>query len=239
METDTTSVPVGEVLKKSSVWFALNNPDGWRRGDTTNAGISYQRYNGNGVDLNRDWPEKGFTFRPYTPASEPETATFPKVLKSIAPKWAGGVDLHGQLIDRAFSFTLLGASQRPFDKNQRMLQFTRGAYRDAEQRLAWNPLIKPNDAATGLRRAEHRRRRQRAAGLRPHPAAVRRPVRLDLGHHRLHRHRCHRRLGRQRPRSRRRLHRQRDEPVPPRQLRDRQVLHPAAPSSCTSTATRA
>jgi hypothetical protein len=133
-------------MKRTEAWFALNNPDGWRRGDTSLGGIAYQRYNGNGVDLNRDWPEKGYTYRPYTPASEPETATFAKVLKAISPTWAGGVDLHGQLIDRAFSFTLLGASQRPYGKNQRMLQFTQGAYQDAETRLAWNPLIKPNDA---------------------------------------------------------------------------------------------
>lgn len=146
METLDSSLPAGQVLKQSSVWFAMNNPDGWRRGDTSLGGISYQRYNGNGVDLNRDWPEKGYTFRPFTPASEPETATFAKVLKAISPTWAGGVDLHGQLIDRAFSFTLLGASQRRYGKNQRMLQFTQGAYQDAETRLAWNPLIKPNDA---------------------------------------------------------------------------------------------
>jgi hypothetical protein len=147
METLPDSLPAAEALKRSEVWFALNNPDGWRRGDTQSAGIAYQRYNGNGVDLNRDWPEKGYTFRPYTPVSEPETATFAKVLKAISPKWHGGVDLHGMLIDRAFSFTLLGASQRAYGKNQRMLQFTQGAYQDAETRLAWNPLIKPNDAA--------------------------------------------------------------------------------------------
>jgi hypothetical protein len=146
METLDDSLPAGDALKRSEVWFTLNNPDGWRRGDTSLGGLAYQRYNGNGVDLNRDWPEKGYTYRPYTPASEPETISFAKVLKAISPTWAGGVDLHGQLIDRAFSFTLLGASQRPYGKNQRMLQFTRGAYEDAETRLAWNPLIKPNDA---------------------------------------------------------------------------------------------
>lgn len=146
METLPDSLPAGEAMKRSEAWFAMNNPDGWRRGDTSLGGLAYQRYNGNGVDLNRDWPEKGYTFRPFTPASEPETATFAKVLKAISPTWAGGVDLHGQLIDRAFSFTLLGASQRPYAKNQRMLQFTQGAYEDAETRLAWNPLIKPNDA---------------------------------------------------------------------------------------------
>jgi len=74
-----------------------------------------QRYNGNGMDLNRDWPTLGFTYRPYTPWSEPETRAFGKILKSVGPKdasgdpaWAGGIDLHGQLIDRAFSFTLIG-----------------------------------------------------------------------------------------------------------------------------------
>ena len=146
METLPTSLPAGQALKKSAVWFAFNNPDGWNRGDTSKGGLFYQRYNGNGVDVNRDWPEKGFTFRPFTPASEPETSSYAKVFKAISPKWAGGVDLHGQLIDRAFSFTLLGASQRPYGKNQRMLQFTQGAYKDAETRLAWNPLIKPNSA---------------------------------------------------------------------------------------------
>ena len=146
METLESSLPAGEVLKRSSSYFVLANPDGWRRGDTSRGGLFYQRYNGNGVDINRDWPEKGYTFRPYTPWSEPETRTIGRVLKSIRPKWDGGLDLHGQLIDRAFSFTLLGASQRPYGKNQRMLQFTQGAYQDAETRLAWNPLIKPNDA---------------------------------------------------------------------------------------------
>ena len=145
LETDTESTPTGEVLKRSSVYFVLANPDGWRRGDPTAPGVSFQRYNGNGVDLNRDFPALGYTFRPYTPWSEPESRSFGKVLKSIRNKWDGGIDLHGQLIDRAFSFTLLGASQRPYDKNQRVLQFTKGAWADAEKRLSWNPLIKPND----------------------------------------------------------------------------------------------
>ena len=34
-----------------------------------------------------------------------------------------------------------------------MLQFVKRAWADAEKRLAWSPLIKPNDAARGLRRA--------------------------------------------------------------------------------------
>ncbi|MFN2467188.1 MAG: M14 family zinc carboxypeptidase [Gaiellaceae bacterium] len=141
-----TSIKAGEALKKSVIYFVFANPDGWRRGDPDNLFRFYQRYNGNGVDMNRDWPTLGFTHRPYTPWSEPETRSFGKVLKSIRNRWDGGIDLHGQLIDRAFSFTLLGASQRDFAKDRRILQTVKGAYADAESRLAWSPAIKPNSA---------------------------------------------------------------------------------------------
>ena len=151
--TPKGSINAGDALKKAVVYFIYPNPDGWRRGERTTGTQFYQRYNGNGVDLNRDWPTQGFTFRPYTPWSEPETSGFGKVLQAIGPhdasgdpKWDGGIDLHGQLVDRAFSFTLMGASQRPYDKNQRILQVVKGAWADAEKRLAWSTLIKPNDA---------------------------------------------------------------------------------------------
>jgi uncharacterized repeat protein (TIGR01451 family) len=144
--TPNESVAAGEALKKSAVYLIFPNPDGWRRGDPDNLTRFYQRYNGNGVDLNRDWPTIGFTYRPYTPASEPEVRSFAKVLKGIRSRWDGGIDLHGQLIDRAFSFTLLGASERDYAKNQRILQTVKGAWADAEKRLSWSPAIKPNDA---------------------------------------------------------------------------------------------
>jgi hypothetical protein len=140
------SVTAGDALRSSAVYFVFANPDGWRRGDLDNGIRFFQRYNGNGVDMNRDWPTIGFTFRPYTPWSEPETRSFGKVLKQIRPKWDGGIDLHGQLIDRAFSFTLLGAGEQDYAKNQRILQTVKGAWADAEQRLSWSPLIKPNTA---------------------------------------------------------------------------------------------
>jgi Zinc carboxypeptidase len=151
--TPNKSVTAGDALKRSVVYFIYPNPDGWLRGERTTGTQFFQRYNGNGVDLNRDWPEQGYTFRPYTPWSEPETRSFGRVLQAIGPtdpagnpKWTGGIDLHGQLVDRAFSFTLIGGSERPYDKNQRVLQTVKGAWSDAEQRLAWSPLIKPNDA---------------------------------------------------------------------------------------------
>jgi hypothetical protein len=155
--TPNQSITAGRALRRSVVFFVYSNPDGWLRGDRFRDRVPntrfYQRYNGNGVDLNRDWPEQGYTFRPYTPWSEPETKSFGRVLKAIGPKtddgrpkWTGGIDLHGQLIDRAFSFTLLGGSQRSYGENQRILQTVKGAWRDAEKRLAWSPAIKPNDA---------------------------------------------------------------------------------------------
>jgi len=140
------SLTAGEVLKDSAIYFMFANPDGWRRGDPDNISRFYQRYNGNGVDMNRDWPTIGYTFEPYTPWSEPETRSFGEVLKGIRGTWDGGIDLHGQLVDRAFSFTLLGASERDYSKDQRILQTVKGAWVDAEARLSWSPLIKPNDA---------------------------------------------------------------------------------------------
>lgn len=143
--TPQTSISAGDALRNSSVWFVLSNPDGWRRGDKQADGFFYQRYNGNGVDMNRDWPTKGFTFRPYTPFSEPETRAVGKVLQSVKDEWSAGIDLHGQLIDRAFSFTLIGGAERPYDKDRRVLDFVKGAWADAEARLSWSPVIKPND----------------------------------------------------------------------------------------------
>jgi uncharacterized repeat protein (TIGR01451 family) len=142
------NLTAGAALKNSAIYFIFANPDGWRRGDPDNISRFYQRYNGNGVDLNRDWPTIGFTYRPYTPWSEPESRSFGKVLKSLTPNgrpWDGGIDLHGQLIDRAFSFTLLGASERDYAKDQRILQTVKGAWADAEQRLGWHPQIEPNN----------------------------------------------------------------------------------------------
>ncbi len=139
------STTAGDALRRSSVWFVLLNPDGWRRGDKQGGGFFFQRYNGNGMDLNRDWANEGFTYRPFTPFSEPETRGVAKALEAVKDKWTGGIDLHGQLIDRAFSFTLIGGNQRPYDKDRRVLQFVKGAWADAEERLSWSPVIKGND----------------------------------------------------------------------------------------------
>ena len=149
--TPEKSLTAGDVLRRSNVYFLWPNPDGWKRGDKANAIPQFQRYNGNGVDLNRDWPEQGWTYLPYTPWSEPESRAYGRVLQAIGPhdkkgnpKWTGGIDLHGMVDAKAFSFTLLGGTQRDYGKDQSVLQTVKGAWADAEARLAYSPFIKPN-----------------------------------------------------------------------------------------------
>src|SRR3954453_371136 len=55
-----------DVLKKTIIYVTLPTPDGWRRGSVSSGGVFFQRYNGNGVDPNRDWPDIGYAFRGYS-----------------------------------------------------------------------------------------------------------------------------------------------------------------------------
>ena len=148
VETPTAhEVPTaGEVLRRSVIYFVPPNPDGWRRGEAGEGGVYYQRYNGNGVDLNRDWPTIGYTYRPYSPGSEPETKAYSEVLRKVrnatsGDRFAGGIDLHGQLLAVAFSFTLIGAGQRDFRKNFSTVDQSLRAWEDQTKRLSWSPYV--------------------------------------------------------------------------------------------------
>jgi zinc carboxypeptidase len=140
----------GDVLKKMIVYFVYPNPDGWRRGSVSagpDGGVFFQRYNGNGVDLNRDWPDVGFNFRPYSTGSEPETRAVGKALQEIdqGKTIHGGVDLHGMLTADALSFTLIGHGRHDWAKDTRIRETARNIHVVSEKALAWSPLIKPND----------------------------------------------------------------------------------------------
>lgn len=166
VETDTDKpVPTAaEVLRRSVIYFVFPNPDGWARGSYAPVetregslnpsyapGFAFQRYNGNGMDLNRDFPTVGYTYRPYTPGSNPETKAMVEVLRkvrsSISPRnpvgrrFAGAIDLHGQLFAPAFSFTLLGASQKDYRKNFSTVDQGLRTWADQTARLAWSPYI--------------------------------------------------------------------------------------------------
>lgn len=154
LEPTDSGPTAGRVLRQGVVYFILSNPDGWRRGDVTQGGLFYQRYNGNGMDVNRDWPTVGYTEAQYTPFSEPESRGFGKFLSAVrdrtaAGRFAGGIDLHGMLTARSFSFTLLGAGERDYGKNALTVRTGITTFRDSERRLAWSPLIAPADECPG------------------------------------------------------------------------------------------
>jgi hypothetical protein len=161
IETATTaSVPTaGAVLDNAVIYFVLPNPDGWARGQVSpvevedgsantsyQPGFFFQRYNGDGVDLNRDFPTMGYTFKPYSPGSEPETKAFSTVLRGIsdstsAGHFTGGIDLHGMLTANAFSYTLIGAGQRDFRKNALTVDTAIRTWEDQTQRMGWSPYV--------------------------------------------------------------------------------------------------
>jgi hypothetical protein len=154
LEPTGSGPAAGEVLERSVVTFLLSNPDGWRRGDVTRGGAFYQRYNGNGVDLNRDWPALGYVERAYTPHSEPESRGFGTFLKEDARRassgrYTGGIDLHGMLAARSLSYTMLNSAPRDWAENQRAVDVAVRTFRDAEKRLTWSPHVAPADRCPG------------------------------------------------------------------------------------------
>ncbi|HET7700189.1 MAG TPA: CARDB domain-containing protein [Candidatus Limnocylindria bacterium] len=133
-----SAVTVARVLAESEIWFFYPNPDGWVRGDPQPGGaVMFQRYNGNGVDPNRDWVTKGYTYRPYTPGSEPEVKAFSSFLKAQAPGFAGTADLHGMLDAHAFTYTMLPAGEFDYARNRAIVAASRRIQEDSVPRLGW------------------------------------------------------------------------------------------------------
>jgi hypothetical protein len=154
LEPTNSGPTAGQVLRDGVIYFVFSNPDGWHRGEWSEGGVFFQRYNGNGMDLNRDWPTVGYTEAQYTPFSEPETRGYAKFLRAVregteAGRFEGAIDLHGMLTARSFSFTLLGAGQRDLQKNELSVETSVLTFRDSEKRLAWSPLIAPADQCPG------------------------------------------------------------------------------------------
>ena len=144
--TDKPVPTAGDTLENSVIYFFDANPDGWGRGEIANGNVFFQRYNGNSVDINRDWPTQGYTYKPFSPGSEPETKALDKVLQGIKRqtserRFTGGIDLHGQLVDIAYSFTLLGAGQRDFRRNFSSVDQALRTWQDQSQRMGWSPYL--------------------------------------------------------------------------------------------------
>jgi len=154
LEPSNSGPTAGEVLRQSVIYFVLSNPDGWNRGDVTKAGVYYQRYNGNGTDLNREFPGVGFLNPIYTPAAEPEAQGYAAYLKrertlAGGKPFTGSIDLHGMNAAPSFSYTLLPGGGRDYQKNTDMVRVARTVYDDAIKRLAWSSLIAPPSSCPG------------------------------------------------------------------------------------------
>jgi len=141
-----------EVLANTIIYFTFPNPDGWRRGsigDTEKGpGVFFQRYNGNGIDPNRDWPDIGFTFRPYSGGSEPETRAFQAYYREVEERggqFAAGDDLHGQPFADALSYTLLPHGSHTLDKDFRIREASKLINRAQYEATKWSPYIIEND----------------------------------------------------------------------------------------------
>jgi hypothetical protein len=150
------SVPTfKDVLKKTIIYFTYPNPDGWRRGDSDavkGPGLYFQRYNGNGVDVNRDFPDIGFAFRRYSGLSEPESRGWSSAFKQIKAEhgpFSAGDDLHGQLGADSFSFTLLPHGSHDYAKNERIRNAAQTINLVQQNVLSWSPLIQANDQPRG------------------------------------------------------------------------------------------
>ena len=149
---DPNAPTFDEVLKTTIIYFTYPNPDGWKRGSVSSGGVFFQRYNGNGVDPNRDWPDIGFSFRPYSGLSEPESRSFAAFYDQVGARggqFSAGDDLHGQNEADALSFTLLPHGRHRFDKDIRIRETAKTIHKNSEQALSWSPIIQPNDAPQG------------------------------------------------------------------------------------------
>src|SRR4051794_264374 len=140
-----------DVLKKAIVYVTLPNPDGWRRGSVSSGGIFFQRYNGNGVDPNRDWPDIGFAFRGYSAVSEPETKGWISFYNDVRKRgaFAAGDDLHGQPEADALSYTLLPHGRHLYDKNVRIQEAAKAINRSTFDRIKWSPIVQANSEPRG------------------------------------------------------------------------------------------
>ena len=143
---------INEVLANTIIYFTYPNPDGWRRGSTGDTdkgpGIFFQRYNGNGIDPNRDWADIGYTFRPYSGNSEPETRAFQSFYRDVEERggqFSAGDDLHGQPFADALSYTLMPHGRHSLDKDYRIREASKLINRAQYEATKWSPLIQDND----------------------------------------------------------------------------------------------
>lgn len=141
-----------EALARSIVYFTFPNPDGWQRGSATSGGAAFQRYNGNGIDPNRDYLDIGYNFRGYSGNSEPETRAFKAFyteLRDSGKAFQAADDLHGQPFADALSYTLMPHGSHDLAKDNRIRVAVQNINRAQYEATKWSPIIQDNDQPVG------------------------------------------------------------------------------------------
>lgn len=155
VEPSESGPTADELLRESVIVFLLGNPDGWVRGDQARAGSVPNRANGNGTDLNRDWPVRGYVEPIHTPWSEPETIGFGRYLEALRDRtstgrFVGGIDFHNMLTSHALSFSMVIVDEQDYGESRLVTDTARATFADAEARLAWSPHVAPHGHCPGV-----------------------------------------------------------------------------------------
>ncbi len=132
---DATGHDVSEVLQELRLVFTFPNPDGWthempeyRANDACfvsatcpavnepgELGLETQnfvRVNGNGTDLNRQYPTTGTPHPSWPAMTEPEIAGQVDYLKNLPEPVLAGVDLHGMINAENLTYLMIKDTQR-------------------------------------------------------------------------------------------------------------------------------
>ena len=151
-----TGVPLREILRKTEIYIAFTNPDGWAAqdldSDNESAGVQAPRYNDFGADLNRDFPTLGWLDREASGGTnrvkggstkrggvldQPESKLWYAFLQSL-PDLRAAADIHGELtsVNNAFSDLLWPAGQWSPDMQAKELQLGKDMIKTVERKFA-------------------------------------------------------------------------------------------------------
>jgi hypothetical protein len=130
------SYPLAEVLAGVEVWLGFTNVDGWAAGDLGVGGTTFSRGNGNGVDLNRQFPTMGWPHPAQTPLSEPESDGWAEFVLGLGPI-ATASDIHGEVTsaNNAFADLMWPADQWTPDEQARELSIGVNVARTIERKF--------------------------------------------------------------------------------------------------------
>ncbi|MDQ1713875.1 MAG: hypothetical protein QOE45_3325 [Frankiaceae bacterium] len=126
--------PLDYVLAHTEVYLGVVNADGWAAGDL-GSGV-YSRTNKNGTDLNREFPTVGWTNRPATPLSDPESQGWVAFVRSLGPITTAS-DIHGELTssNNAYADLMWPAAQWTPKMQAQELQLGKHMIRTVERKF--------------------------------------------------------------------------------------------------------